>query len=79
MIIKVHGVACIMNMVLCYTNETASPLEISVKLPYNKEFTIGKLSAKMGDTEVTGKILEKSKAEERYEDSMGAGHTAFMA
>jgi hypothetical protein len=40
---------------------------------------VGKLTIQIGDNVIEAKVLSKEKAEEKYEDAVAGGHTAFMA
>ena len=54
------------------------PLEISFEIPIDKEYTIGQLTAQIGEQIIEGKILKKERAIERYEDAIASGHTVLL-
>ena len=47
--------------------------------PVEKDHALGKLNIQIGDDIIEGKILNKEKAEEKYEDAVAGGNTAVMA
>lgn len=62
-----------------YSNDTADPLEVTLNVPIDQEYGVGKLTIQIDDNIIEGKILEKEKAKEKYDDAVAAGHTAVMA
>ncbi|CDW72325.1 UNKNOWN [Stylonychia lemnae] len=54
-------------------------LEVTLDVPINEDYGIGKLIVQIGDEIIEGKILEQYKAQEKYEDAVAQGHTAIMA
>ncbi|CDW72326.1 UNKNOWN [Stylonychia lemnae] len=62
-----------------FFNDTSQPLEVTVNVPIEEDYVIGKLMVQIDDKVIEGKILEKQKAQEKYEDAVAQGHTAMMA
>ena len=48
-------------------------------MPIHQEYGISKLVIQVGDNVIEGKILEKQKAQEKYDDAVASGHTAAIA
>ena len=63
------------NMCLKYLNEGSSPLEVQFQFPSDPEFALTQIRVKIGDKEIETKIMEKEKAEQKYEDSTASGNT----
>ena len=56
-----------------------SPVEVVYKFPKFDDTVVSKVLISIGDERVIeAKILEKKKAEEKYEDAMAGGHGAVM-
>ena len=62
-----------------FENNTDNPLEITLKIPVDPDYAVGKLIIELGDNIIEGKVLEKQKAAEKYEDAISQGHTAALA
>ena len=76
---KITNNIALINVVQTYENNTQYPLEITLKLPIEEDYALGKLTVIVGDNIIEGKIMKKQQAIERYEDAVAGGHTAFMA
>jgi len=60
-------------------NDEGKPIEVTYKFPKIKNSVVSKMTISVGDDRVIeAKIMEKKKAEEKYEDSVAAGHNAVM-
>ncbi len=62
-----------------FENNSQNPLEISLKIPVDQDYAVGKLIIEIEGNIIEGKVLEKRKAEEKYEDAISQGHTAALA
>ncbi|CDW91779.1 UNKNOWN [Stylonychia lemnae] len=62
-----------------FFNDTAQPLEVTLNVPIEEDYGIGKLMIQIDEKVIEGRILEKQKAQEKYEDAVAQGHTAVMA
>ncbi|CDW72219.1 UNKNOWN [Stylonychia lemnae] len=62
-----------------FFNDTAQPLEVTLNVPIEEDYGIGKLMIQIDEKVIEGRILEKQKAQEKYEDAVAQGHTAIMA
>ncbi|CDW78536.1 UNKNOWN [Stylonychia lemnae] len=67
------------DIIQTFYNDTQDPLEVTVNIPIDEDYGIGKLTVEIGDQVIEGKILEKQKAQEKYEDAIAQGHTATIA
>ena len=60
-------------------NETENPLELQIYVNKNINCIFSSFSAKIGDSiEVKSKVIQKSKAEEKYSDSIASGKAAIF-
>ena len=60
-------------------NETENPLELQIYVNKNINCIFSSFSAKIGDSiEVKSKVIQKSKAEEKYSDSIASGNAAIF-
>ena len=70
-----------MNELYCKTiatqklkNKSKNPLEIKVFLEDHWKYILNSFTAKIGDSiEVKSKLIKKTKAEEKYTDSISSG------
>ena len=44
-----------------------------------QEYSLGELNVQIGDNYIQGKIMEKEKDQEKYEDALASGNTAAIA
>jgi len=77
--VKVTNVIAVIDIVQTYYNHSENPLEVTLMFPVEKDHALGKLNIQIGDDIIEGKILNKEKAEEKYEDAIAGGNTAVMA
>lgn len=61
-----------------YKNSESSPVEVVYKFPLPENAALCAFSATMGGRVVLGKIDERNKAFERYDDALIAGHGAIL-
>ena len=60
-------------------NETDNPLELQIYVNKNINCIFSSFSAKIGDSiEVKSKVIQKTKAEEKYSDSIASGKAAIF-
>ena len=62
-----------------FTNPLDSPIELSVSFPNKEEINLSKFVIKMGEKVVLSKIMEKEKAEKKYEKSIKSGNIGFIS
>ena len=53
------------------------PLEVKYRFPKVKNAVVSKMLFTIGDRTIDAKIEEKAKAEEKYDDAIAAGNSAF--
>ncbi|CDW75216.1 UNKNOWN [Stylonychia lemnae] len=73
-----NSIATIEIIQTCF-NDSSDPLEVFLNVPVEEDYGIGKLIVQIDENIIEGKILEKKKAKERYDDAIAAGHTAALA
>ena len=56
----------------------AEPLEISFQFPKEPNSIIGKMSISIGDRFIQAKVMEKYKAQQKYDDATAAGNFSGM-
>ena len=59
-----------MTLKQIFENNTLNPLEISLKMPVDPDYAVGKIIIEIEGNIIEGKVLEKQKASERYEDAI---------
>ncbi|KAM4627898.1 von Willebrand factor A domain-containing protein 5A-like isoform 2-T2 [Polymixia lowei] len=63
---------------LQYENKEKNPIEAVFVFPLPGDAAVCHFSAKVGQTEVVGKVQEKQKAREEYDDALSSGQQAFL-
>jgi len=48
-------------------------------LPVDPDMVVNNLTIKIGDKEIEAKVMEKEKAQEKYDDAVSSGKAAVMA
>ena len=61
-----------------FTNNYSSPVEIKVQFPILIDYNLSKFKIKIDDKIIISKILEIEKGEEKYNDEISSGNTAFL-
>ena len=60
-------------------NESENPFELQIFLNNNIDYIFSSFTAKIGDSiEVKSKVIQKSKAQEKYSDSIASGNAAIF-
>jgi hypothetical protein len=59
-------------------NELDTPVEATYQFPTDPDGVLGRLTIEMGNKIVEGKVKEKEKAQEQYQDALAAGNAAVM-
>ncbi|CDW74212.1 UNKNOWN [Stylonychia lemnae] len=77
--VRVMNSIATIEIIQTYFNDTSDPLEVFLNVPVDQEYGVGKLIVQIDEKIIEGKILEKQKAQERYDDAVAAGHTAALA
>ncbi|XP_072528454.1 von Willebrand factor A domain-containing protein 5A-like isoform X2 [Salminus brasiliensis] len=76
--LQVQGHVATVSSTLQYANEENSPLEALFVFPIPAEAALCHFSAKIADQEIVGKLQEKEKAKEEYDDAIASGDQAFL-
>ena len=61
-----------------FINNEKTALETTFEFELPKGCAVSSFSADVGDRHLTGRVQEKHKAEERYDDALAAGHSAVL-
>mmetsp|Transcript_30581 Transcript_30581/g.30025 ORF Transcript_30581/g.30025 Transcript_30581/m.30025 type:complete len:149 (+) Transcript_30581:65-511(+) len=61
-----------------YINWDSNPIEVTYSFPMDKEIVVSDLIVEMDDKVIQGKVEEKQKAKERYEDALSKGNAGVM-
>ena len=72
--IHTHNSVIKSKLMLTYLNDSDTKIEAVLELPNNPDLVIGKLKAKVGDTEILAQVQEKERAKQRYDDAIASGH-----
>ena len=62
-----------------YENKTDSPIELIIEIPLKQEIVFNYFIAKIKDKIIKSKIIETSKAEEKYSDAISKGDTGISS
>lgn len=73
-----HDLLARVTLTQVYVNEENTPIEAVYTFALPLSATLLDLSVRLGERELTALAVEKSQAEERYEDAMTDGDTAVM-
>ncbi|XP_072529893.1 von Willebrand factor A domain-containing protein 5A-like [Salminus brasiliensis] len=77
-VLQVQGHVATVSSTLQYTNEENSPLEAMFVFPIPAEAALCRFSVKIADQEIVGKLQEKDKAKEEYDDAITSGDQAIL-
>ena len=61
-----------------YINWGTNPLEETFLFPIDPDVVVSKLIIEIDDKVIEGKIIEKGKAKEKYEDAIASGNSAVL-
>jgi Ca-activated chloride channel homolog len=73
---EIHNSTAVVSYRQSFKNTEDSPIECVYKFPSDRYFAVTGLHVKVGEKEIDAEIMEKEKAEEKYDDAVAAGHTA---
>ena len=65
------------EVILNYTNNKDNPIELIIEIPIRTELIFESFIAKIKDRIIKSKIMEKEKAEEKYNDAIAQGNTGL--
>ena len=65
------------EVILNYTNNKDNPIELIIEIPIRTELIFESFTAKIKDRIIKSKIMEKEKAEEKYNDAIAQGYTGL--
>ena len=64
---------------LSYKNNEENPVEIIVEVPMRSEIIFSKLIIKIKDKIIEAKVIESTRAEEKYNDAISSGNTGIAS
>ena len=64
---------------LSYKNNEENPVEIIVEVPMRSEIIFNKLIIKIKDKIIEAKVIESTRAEEKYNDAISSGNTGIAS
>ena len=67
------------NIIQYYKNYSDKPIELILKFPYNSSVQFSKFTLEMNNKKVVSKVLDKEKAEEKYNDVIASGKTGAIS
>ena len=67
------------NITQYYVNQLNNPVELILKLPYISSVQFSKFTLDINGKIVVSKVLEKRKAEEKYNDAIASGKTGVIS
>ena len=62
-----------------YVNLEKNPVELSLSYPIQTDFILSKFQIKLNGKIIVSKILNKEKAEQKYDDSIASGNSGFIS
>lgn len=74
----VNGVAQIVYS-QAYENKSSNPIECNYQFPADNDYAVTKMVLKMDDKTVETEIMNKKKAEQKYEDAVAGGNVGVKA
>ena len=67
------------NIIQYYKNYSQNPIELILKFPYNSSVQFSKFTLEMNNKKVVSKVLDKEKAEEKYNDAIASGNVGVIS
>ena len=61
-----------------FINHLDNPIELMISFPIKEEISLTKFIVKIGEKIVQSKVMQKEKAEEKYDNSIYSGATGFL-
>ena len=58
------------NITQFYQNTLNSPIELILRFPYNSNVQFSKFNLELNDNKIISKVIDKEKAEEKYNDAI---------
>jgi len=65
------------EVILNYTNSKDNPIELIIEIPIRTQLIFESFTAKIKDRIIKSKIMDKEKAEEKYNDAIAQGNTGL--
>ena len=67
------------NIIQYYKNYSNNPIELILKFPYSSDVQFSKFTLEMQNKKIISKVLNKEKAEEKYNDAIAKGNTGVIS
>ena len=67
------------NTTQYYVNHSNEPVELILNFPYNSNIQFSKFTLEMNNKKVISKVIDKEKAEEKYNDAIASGNTGVLS
>ena len=67
------------NITQYYKNYSQNPIELILKFPYNSSVQFSHFTLEMNNKKVVSKVLDKEKAEEKYNDDIARGNIGAIS
>ena len=75
---KVSDSLAKINITQIFKNELDQAVEATYSFPTDPDMVLGSLTIELGDRVVKGKVFEKEKAQEKYDDAIAGGNAAVL-
>ena len=75
---RVENSIAIIDLEQVFVNELDSPVEATYQFPTDPESVVSRVLIELGDRVVEGRVHEKEKAQEKYDDAIAGGDAVVM-
>ncbi|CDW82813.1 UNKNOWN [Stylonychia lemnae] len=76
--VQVHDMIATINISQVFLNELQEAVEATYEFPTDPDVVVSRLVIEMDDRVIEGKIIEKEKAQEKYDDAIAGGNAAVL-
>ncbi|CDW87105.1 UNKNOWN [Stylonychia lemnae] len=76
--VQVNDMIAIINISQVFLNELQESVEATYEFPTDPDVVVSRLVIQMDDRVIEGKIMEKEKAQEKYDDAIAGGNAAVL-
>ena len=76
--VVVNDVFATISMTQTYINDIDSPIEATLTFPSEKDVLVSQMIVTLDDKVIESKIMKKEEAEEKYDDAIASGKSAFL-
>ncbi|CDW87306.1 UNKNOWN [Stylonychia lemnae] len=75
--VQVHDMIAKINISQVFLNKLQEAVEATYQFPTDPDVVVSRLVIEMDDRVIEGKIMEKEKAQEKYDDAIAGGKAAI--